>query len=302
MGGNVSTELPAHEQVELAIACTSLDNKEIRMYRYKGTRSELEHGVGWNEVVVKEGMTIGQNRTLNNLVDDTAAGQIMTISQFDIKLGDGSVDGYALTDESMKNTLGLFIERKNASGAKAKSPSYAMELTRTIVIITNGAHRSMKGTINTLILSSPLFRMIHWSPASINAVINTKQLSYVEAPSSDDPLRTIANNAGPHSSLESMSTHDIIQFMLAYVTDYAPPYMSVANTEDPQTMLHAFSDKVKGEEYKGLYLYDKNKATIDARAEEDPRFREFVLFVLNKFLDMDLSLYGKLSQYNKLNQ
>jgi len=300
---NESTPLPISGKVKIAIACDASDGSGVRVYRFQGTRGELEEGVNWDKTE-KEGMTIGQNRTLANFAQDAAAGEIMIICQFEIKLGNDEEDiAYDISRESTDKTMRLFIQKKMAASPQASETGRYKHLDITLRVITYNAHRSLQLSMKALVLSSPLFRMIHWPPAAVDFIMRKTMQSYVEAPSGDDPLRAIANNAGQHSSAESMSSYDIIQFMLAYVTDYAPPYMSVANTEDPQAMLHEFSDRVKGEEYKGLYLYDKNRGTIDPRdTVKDPKFREFVLFILKKFLDTDLSLYGKLVQYNKLNQ
>jgi len=236
---NESTPLPISGKVKIAIACDASDGSGVRVYRFQGTRGELEEGVNWDKTE-KEGMTIGQNRTLANFAQDAAAGEIMIICQFEIKLGNDEEDiAYDISRESTDKTMRLFIQKKMAASPQASETGRYKHLDITLRVITYNAHRSLQLSMKALVLSSPLFRMIHWPPAAVDFIMRKTMQSYVEAPSGDDPLRAIANNAGQHSSAESMSSYDIIQFMLAYVTDYAPPYMSVANTEDPQAMPQA---------------------------------------------------------------
>lgn len=266
MGGGASRVLPLSEKIQLAVSCDVWES-QIRVYRFQGTREELEKGDGWAGKTGLEGMA-----------NDAAMGSIIAIRSIELMLGDGT-ELYILDKEGIEKALNLFVQKKREAKNQAEKASKGFQLIGGhLIIVTKGAHENVKIAIRAMIKKNRQFQMLHWSP-----------ISCLES-----------KNQDVNDNIYKASTREMIGFMLAYVTDYAPVYGRV-DTEDAEAMLRAYSDQIKkgNDEFKDVSLYDRNGTLIYSVAESDEgdAHREFVVAVLRNFIELAPGMEAKFIAY-----
>lgn len=270
MGIGASSVLPLSEKIQLAVSCDVWDS-QIRVYRFQGTREELETGVKWSGETGLEGMA-----------NDAAMGAIIAVRSIELVLGDG-MGSYTLDKEGIEKALNLFVQKKKEAVNQAKEASKGFQLIGgNLIIGTKGAHENVKIAIRAMIKKNRQFQMLHWSPISCLASKSHQMVN-------DD-------------NIYKASTREMVGFMLAYVTDYAPVYGRV-DTEDAEAMLRMYSDHIKKgkDEFKDVSLYDRNGTLIysvaDESSEEADAHREFVVAVLRNFIELAPGMEAKFIAY-----
>ncbi len=296
--------LPLDGSVQIAVTCDVWGGL-IRVYRFQGTREELEEGRGWNRIIERVGLTQSQNKTLDNMAEEAAEGLIVAIRRLEVVVGDG-LDKYSIPEEGMMKALMVFIDKKAKAKPQASKPSDGLTLidTRMTIIVRGADEERVRNAIYGLLNDAdfgPHFKRLHYSPVTVARDIRIADYTRAENPNQDTKTWQLANSMGGHPKREDVvagiSTPKLVEFMHTYVVDYAPVYRGVRDSENADEMLRAFEEQMKKgteDKYAELSLYDRNRGLI---RDGDAEYREFVVFLAQKFVSY--APLNKLVEYAK---